>query len=213
MRLILGRHGNTFSPGEKAVWVGARTDLPLVEEGCRQAARLGEALRGAGVKLSGLYCGPLSRTSRHAEIVSAEIGGTASVVEKALTEIDYGYWEGLDNQEIASRFGKDELHGWETQSIWPSAAGWRPSEQEVADAVRSFVQRLQQAHGPGDTVLAITSNGILRYFLRLDPEAFRRQCQTSGAKVATGRMCLMDVKSEARRVLAWNIAPEIHAFA
>ena len=48
MRLILSRHGNTFSPGEKAVWVGRRSDLPLVEEGRRQAVRHWARLVSAG---------------------------------------------------------------------------------------------------------------------------------------------------------------------
>ncbi len=29
MLLLLARHGNTFNKGDKVVWVGAQTDLPL----------------------------------------------------------------------------------------------------------------------------------------------------------------------------------------
>jgi probable phosphoglycerate mutase len=36
-RLILIRHGNTFEAGQKAVWVGARSDLPLTMAGEAQA--------------------------------------------------------------------------------------------------------------------------------------------------------------------------------
>ena len=44
MLLLLARHGNTFEPSDKVVWVGARTDLPLTSMGREQAAALGEGL-------------------------------------------------------------------------------------------------------------------------------------------------------------------------
>jgi probable phosphoglycerate mutase len=37
MQLILSRHGNTFSPQDAVVWVGAKQDLPLVDSGVLQA--------------------------------------------------------------------------------------------------------------------------------------------------------------------------------
>ena len=47
-KILLARHGNTFGPGDRIVWVGAQEDLPLVEKGEEQARALGNALRGAG---------------------------------------------------------------------------------------------------------------------------------------------------------------------
>ena len=44
MLLLLARHGNTFNKGDKIVWVGARTDLPLTAKGREQALALGQAL-------------------------------------------------------------------------------------------------------------------------------------------------------------------------
>ena len=41
MLLLLARHGNTFDKGDKVVWVGARTDLPLTAKGREQARALG----------------------------------------------------------------------------------------------------------------------------------------------------------------------------
>ena len=39
-RLILARHGNTFAPTDKPFWVGARSDLSLVEKGLAQAQEM-----------------------------------------------------------------------------------------------------------------------------------------------------------------------------
>ena len=64
MKLVLSRHGNTFSSGEKAVWIGCRSD-------------------------------------EYAEIVAAQLDYSVTpIVDAALTEIDYGDWEGLSTEEI-----------------------------------------------------------------------------------------------------------------
>ena len=40
-RIFIIRHGNTFESSADARRIGARTDIPLVESGHAQAARLG----------------------------------------------------------------------------------------------------------------------------------------------------------------------------
>ena len=59
MHVILARHGNTFDPGEQPVWVGARTDLPLVAKGRDQAAEIGAALRASNMIPQRVLAGPL----------------------------------------------------------------------------------------------------------------------------------------------------------
>jgi probable phosphoglycerate mutase len=209
MRLILSRHGNTFSPGEKAAWVGRRSDLPLVEEGRRQAVRLGEELQGADVAPAAIYCGPLLRTTHYAELVAERLGNfIAPIADEALTEIDYGDWEGLTSHEIVERFGGNVLEAWESRSIWPTSAGWLPPEAELARRIEAFVCGLAQAYTKSDTVLAVTSNGILRYFLRLDRDAFGAQARARAIKVATGNICIMAAQEGSHRVTTWNATPE-----
>ena len=59
--LLLGRHGNTFAPTDKVVWVGAHNDLPLVESGLKQAHTLADALQENAVIPQAIYCGPLKQ--------------------------------------------------------------------------------------------------------------------------------------------------------
>jgi broad specificity phosphatase PhoE len=47
--IVFSRHGNTFAAGERAVWVGARSDLPLVSEGFSQADRVADHIRENGL--------------------------------------------------------------------------------------------------------------------------------------------------------------------
>lgn len=209
MRLILGRHGNTFTPAEKAVWIGARSDLPLVAAGCVQARRLGQVLRDAKVALAAIYCGSLQRTRRHAEIVAQQAGAPLTpIIAPALVEIDYGQWEGLSSEEISAKYGSEELEAWEQHSIWPRSAGWRPSEEVVARRITEFARSLVADHGEDEVVLAITSNGILRYALRLAPGAFDAHVQARNVKVATGHVCVIEGQPCGYHVVAWNRLPE-----
>ncbi|MFN8758233.1 MAG: histidine phosphatase family protein [Tagaea sp.] len=95
-KILLVRHGNTFAPGETAVWVGARTDLPLVAKGLEQARTFGDAVRGAGLDVGPLRAGPLRRTREFVR----EAFGVAAEIDDRLTEIDYGKWEGRTTEDV-----------------------------------------------------------------------------------------------------------------
>ncbi|RUV77479.1 histidine phosphatase family protein [Mesorhizobium sp. M5C.F.Cr.IN.023.01.1.1] len=209
MKLILSRHGNTFEAGDKVVWVGRRTDLPLTAEGRRQALHLGNALCEAGVVLGGLYCGPLRRTHQYANLIAARIGHKPlPIVDSRLAEIDYGAWEGLSSQEIIAKFGRAELEAWEGCSTWPASSNWSPSEATLAFGIRTLVEHLARIHEEDSAVLAVTSNGVLRYFLRLADNPVNTNTEAQGGKVATGHICILEVRNERCRVHAWNIAPD-----
>ena len=69
-QLLFARHGNTFGPGDKVVWVGRETDLPLVDKGLEQAAAAADALKRKGLIPDAIYCASLQRTRRFATIVA-----------------------------------------------------------------------------------------------------------------------------------------------
>ncbi|ODA93313.1 hypothetical protein BFX40_10815 [Mesorhizobium sp. SEMIA 3007] len=208
MMLILSRHGNTFGPGDKIAWVGRRTDLALTAEGCRQAQHLGNALCQSGVMLGGLYCGPLLRTRQYANIIVERIGvAPVPIVDSRLAEIDYGAWEGLSSQEIIAQFGKEELEAWERSGAWPESPGWSPSEPTLAHGVTTFVEHVTRT-GKDRAVLAVTSSGVLRYFLWLDGNTLKGKLELRSGKVATGNICILDVRQGNCQVHAWNIAPD-----
>ncbi|CAN7743721.1 histidine phosphatase family protein [Mesorhizobium sp. LjNodule214] len=205
MKLILGRHGNTFERNEEVLWVGRRTDLPLTAEGSRQAEHLGAVLCQSGILLSGLYCGPLQRTRQHAAMVAQRIGcAPGLIVDSRLAEIDYGAWEGMSSQEIVAQFGREELEAWERSSTWPRSPGWSPSEAALTDGVKTFVRQLSQTQGEDSVVLAVTSNGVLSCFSRLAKGHMGRR----GGKVATGHICILDARRDNWLVHAWNVAPD-----
>ncbi|WP_319529825.1 histidine phosphatase family protein [uncultured Cohaesibacter sp.] len=188
MKLILVRHGNTFGPGDRVCWVGARSDLPLVDKGKAQAAEVGEALKASGLAPSVIYCGPLKRTVETATI-AARTAGWADVdmeISDALKEIDYGDWEGKSNDDIRSEYGDADIDGWQKDSVWPEGYGWKPGVNAIQSNWKAMISSIQGKYGPDAVAVIVTSNGILRL---VAPEY---GISASAAKVGTGHMCLIE---------------------
>ncbi|MES2141684.1 MAG: histidine phosphatase family protein [Pseudomonadota bacterium] len=209
MQIIFSRHGNTFVPGETAVWVGAREDLSLVDSGIQQAKNLARVIQKSGLNIKAVYCGPLRRTHDYAKIILGELDSPLKpIVDPRLNEIDYGDWSGLSNEEIQKKGDNSELSAWENFSEWPKAANWLGSSSHMSDEVKSFAQDVVKKYTPEDAILVITSNGRLRYFLQLVPEAFEQHIQNKNFKVATGNLCLFIYDKQKWQVKFWNKKPE-----
>lgn len=207
LKLILARHGNTFNPGEKVVFVGARNDLPLTEAGIAQAHTFGEFLSRSQLGNYRIFCGPLQRARSFAEIAKSHLGSESIIeVDSRLQELDYGLWAGLSNEEIEARFGNAELDDWNKRGIWPKNAKWPESEKQIVAAVAAFVNDLRRANL--NTAVVISSNGVLRYFLTLIPEAFESYVRSGSGKVRTGHVSLLEINREDSRLIAWDKDPK-----
>ncbi len=210
MQIIFSRHGNTFSPGETPIWVGAKQDLPLVDSGIQQAKNLATVLQETGLNLKAVYCGSLKRTHDYAKIVLSELHSPLKpIIDSRLNEIDYGNWSGLSSEEIQKQGDNAALFAWENFSKWPKTAGWSDSPLFIANEVKLFAEDLIKKYAPTDTILVATSNGRLRYFLQLIPNAFEQHIQDKNFKVATGNICLFTYDNSKRWQLKfWNKKPE-----
>ena len=199
-RILLARHGNTFGPGDKIVWVGAREDLPLVETGEAQARALGDALRDAGLCPGRIVSGPLQRTRRAAEIVAGLTGFDGAIeIDDRLREIDYGSWGGKSNDEIEAEIGAEALALWDKQHTRPDGVDWSPSEAEIRTNALAV---MSEAAGRPGLSLIVTSNGILRYMYAAlaGPE--------DQAKVKTGHVCGAAFDGNKGERLFWNAKPD-----
>jgi len=208
LRLILSRHGNTFAPGDPVVWTGSSNDLSLVDSGKQQAGNLATALGDNAIRLDAIYCGPLKRTRDYAGIVIEQLKlKLEAVVDTRLNEIDYGEWTGLTNEEVIGRFGETEVKAWDKQSKWPVNAGWTGSEQQVMADVQSIAADLIARHKADDTVLLVSSNGRLRYFLSLVQGELERRISTGGFKVKTGNVCELNWRDQSWSMRYWDAKP------
>lgn len=209
-RLLLARHGNTFGPGDTPVMVGARSDLPLVERGVGQARALGAALRAAAIDPRRVFAGPLRRTADFARIALEEARLTRPVmIDERLREIDYGPWEGRSDAELEAAGQGEALAGWRERSVWPAEAGWQPHEELLQARILEFAAEAVDGLPDEDDVLVVSSNGVLRYFLKLVPGAFEAAVAEGTAKLGTGRLsALTHHEEDGWSLVFWNRDPE-----
>ncbi len=208
MLLILARHGNTFEKGDKAVWVGARTDLPLTRKGREQAAALAAGLYPIKAHIKRVISGPLKRTLEHAGITANKLGLHVSTeADERLREIDYGLWEGKSSPEIQAIGGDAELAGWNERGEWPRSPRWTPPPQIIAANVAQLAGECAARLNAADAALLVTSNGILKFFLKLVPGAFEDMAARGALKVATGHCCALRYNGRNWDVMFWDCEP------
>jgi probable phosphoglycerate mutase len=186
-RLWIMRHGNTFAAGEAPRRIGARTDLPLTDEGRAQAAALRD--RFMGTALARVLSGPLSRTRETAAI----LGRGEPEIASLLDEIDHGPDEDADEAAVTVRIGKAALSAWDAEAIAP------PDWIVAADARIAGWRRLF-AEADGDVAL-VTSNGAARFALLaggLRPSSF---------KLRTGAFGRIDVSGGSVELREWDVRP------
>jgi broad specificity phosphatase PhoE len=146
-RLFIVRHGETeWSANGKHTSI---TDLPLTENGIKQAEIAADKLRGEQFEL--VLCSPRLRARRTAEI--AGLGETALRCDD-LVEWDYGEYEGLTSPEIWERHDRN----W---NLWHDGCPGGESPAEIGARVDRVLSRFAQIEGDG---LAIAHGHVLRVF-------------------------------------------------
>ncbi len=157
-KLFLVRHGETVWNSERR-YIG-RTDLPLSEEGIKQARSL--ANRFSKEKVEAIFTSPLKRAIQTAEIISKETG-LKTVVFPELIEVDFGDWEGLTYEEIKQKFG-DLIDNWlfrPSKVEIPSGEKW----ESVTKRVKSFFDEMSKRSE--ETALVITHGGVIKTIISL----------------------------------------------
>jgi ribonuclease H / adenosylcobalamin/alpha-ribazole phosphatase len=158
-RLILLRHGQTeFSAARR---YSGRGDPELTPTGLDQAARA--AVRLAGTPdVAAVVTSPLRRARETASAVAAALDAPVEVLD-ALTETDFGAWEGLTFAEAAAR--DPEAHGrWLTDMSAPTPGG--ESFEQVHLRVRGALDALLAAH-PGRTLVVVSHVTPIKTLLRI----------------------------------------------
>ncbi len=141
-------------------------DVPLSKEGRRQADLLGKRLKAEG--LDALYSSNLIRAVETAEILSGYLHLPVTRIEN-LKEIDFGEWEGLENDEIRRRFGEfqKELSQMNEDLAYPGGE----CSQDVIDRVWPVLQEILHTK-KANRIGIVTHGGVIRslccYVLGMD---------------------------------------------
>jgi probable phosphoglycerate mutase len=99
--LYLVRHGMT-SWNRNGLFRG-RHDMPLSEEGRKQAAKTAAVLRRHQIRF--LFSSPLRRALDTASIIAKESSLAVNVLE-GLADVDFGDWEGRTVHEVSSQYAE-----------------------------------------------------------------------------------------------------------
>ena len=107
--ILLIRHGETAWNREK-IFRGV-ADIPLNETGRAQARLVARALASRSIAAG--YASPLSRALETANIV-LEPHGVRAAAHEGLTDLDYGEWTGLKDDDVAARWPEGHAR-WRTR--------------------------------------------------------------------------------------------------
>ena len=150
-RLLVVRHGRSEWNAQHR-WQGL-ADIPLDDEGQRQAAQAAEVLG----TFDGVWASDLQRATLTAQIIAELVGMGPVQIDPRLRETDVGPWEGLDRDAV--------------EAGWPGylAAKMRPEGFEdyaaAAERVMAAFRDIAAAHRGGE-VLIVSHGGVIRAVLR-----------------------------------------------
>jgi probable phosphomutase (TIGR03848 family) len=158
--VLLLRHGRTTANASGTL-AGRTAGVHLDDLGRTQADRA--AGRLAVVPLADLVSSPLERCQETARAVARQQpGGPRVHTDRALTECDYGEWQGRPLKELA------RLALWKTVQNNPSAATFPDGESlpqmqsRAVDAVRRRDAAVTAAHGAGAVWLAVSHGDVIK---------------------------------------------------
>lgn len=169
-KLVLLRHGKS-DWNKKNLFTGW-ADPDLAPEGLEEAKEAGNYLKS--VVFDQIYSSPLLRAKHTAEIVLScleqkehlldEKGDFIMDIDPRIRERHYGDLVGLNKQETAEKFGKDQVKIWRRSYDIPP-----PNGESLADVVQRvqpfYDEKLMPSLEDGKTVLLAAHGNALRALL------------------------------------------------
>jgi broad specificity phosphatase PhoE len=142
LTLLLTRHGHT-DRSEPDAYLGQTIAARLTDRGRADAHALADRL--AGVDIDRVISSPLERAVETARILTA---GRPVETDARLAEMDYGSWEGLTVDEIATSFAADYARYEDDPSTFH--VGGAESGTDVARRLNEFLADLLDWWKAGD---------------------------------------------------------------
>lgn len=204
-RLLIIRHGNTFTADEVARRVGVRTDIPLVQSGIEQARALGVYLKREDLIPDAVYASALIRAQETATVMVHEAGCDLPVrTDESFNEIDHGPDENTTDAEIIERIGQHALDQWNEFGVVPD--GWNVDPRAIQKSWVNFADECLEKRA-GQLTCVVSSGGIIRFAPILLPDAHLPD--GIQPKVKTASMGLFEHNGQSWQCVFWNKRPDV----
>ncbi|NJM08968.1 histidine phosphatase family protein [Candidatus Gracilibacteria bacterium] len=178
MRLILIRHGET--EWNVTLQYQGHAEIPLNDRGLHQARLTAERLRRR--EATTLYASDLRRAWQTSEQIGEALA-LKPIAMPELREIDVGQWEGLTPEQLYRRF-PDHMKEFERDPARTVRLGGE-SYAQLQERALVALNRIQEAHRPEETVLAVSHGGTIRallcHIIGLDLRNFGRMWLDNGS--------------------------------
>ncbi|MBS2970603.1 histidine phosphatase family protein [Metabacillus sp. KIGAM252] len=129
------------------------SDIPLHEQGLKEAEMLAERLKGEDWDL--LYSSPLLRAKQTADFISKKHGGLEVLTDERIRETGGGEIEGTTEAERLDKWGT----GWRELDLG------REQSRQVTKRGVEFVEEILKKH-PGKNILMVTHGSFIRHLLQ-----------------------------------------------
>ncbi len=139
-------------------------EAPLIPEGKESAKKAGRFFKKNNVVFDCVFSSPLLRAYKTASIIckETEFNPKKIIIDKRLTEQDFGSWEGLTREEIEKK-NPGQVDAWESDYFHVTP----PRGENYADIemrVGSFARELQKQEA--NTVLVVTHANTMRLLVK-----------------------------------------------
>lgn len=158
MKLYLARHGETD-------WnllnrIQGQTDIPLNENGRRQAVELSKAIKERGLCFERIYTSKMLRAKETARIVADDLG-TSFQILKGIEEINLGKWEGCTWRQVREEFPEE-------YAVWHENRRYRipPGGESYEQLLKRVVPALKDVSEKGEgAALLVTHSAVIMTLL------------------------------------------------
>jgi 2,3-bisphosphoglycerate-dependent phosphoglycerate mutase len=161
--IYLIRHGE--SQGNAQRRYQGRQDTALTAQGEDQARALGRFFAHRGIACDAVFCSPLKRAARTAELIAETAGLSAPLIEPLLQEYHVGELEGLGLDEIEARWPGFSSRPLVSRGDFSEFGG--ESYEQMQERLQRFIAVQRERFTPEQHVLAVSHGGCLYQLLKL----------------------------------------------
>ena len=162
-KLILLRHGQSKWNLENR-FTGWK-DVPLTDKGREEAKNAGKIMLKNGITIDIIFSSVLQRANKTAELAISEMNipklwdnnYLKIIKDQSLNERDYGDLVGLNKDETAKQYGKDQVHIWRRSYDIPPPSG--ESLKDVVNRVRPYFDKFISPEIKNEKNIIIVAHG------------------------------------------------------